>query len=261
VRLGEGVLNLSVKVFLAGAAGAIGTRLVPLLLDAGYDVFGTTRSAVKADALKLAGVEPIVVDVFDQPALARALRSVRPQIVIHQLTDLPRDPSRIPERLAGNSRIRSEGTRNLVGAAIAAGASRLVAQSIAWGYAAGPEPHSEDDPLDLGAAGIRGVTVAGVAALERLTLNSPPLTGIVLRYGYFYGPGTGRDTAANDPAVHIDAAASAALLAAAYRQPGIFNIAEPNELVATTKARRELRWHPDFRVAGSPVGQETAHGS
>ncbi len=103
-----------VRVFLAGAGGAIGTRLVPLLLDAGYDVFGTTRSKERAGALEAAGVKPIVINVFDAPALSRAMVAVRPQIVIHQLTDLPRglEPSRLPEALARNARIRSEGTRN-----------------------------------------------------------------------------------------------------------------------------------------------------
>ena len=92
---------MRVKVFLAGAGGAIGTRLVPLLLDAGYDVFGTTRSKERAGALEAAGAEPIVVDVFDAPALARAMVGVRPRIVIHQLTDLPRrlDPSCFAEAI------------------------------------------------------------------------------------------------------------------------------------------------------------------
>ena len=93
------------------------------------------------------------------------------------------------EATSRNARIRDEGTRNLVRAAIAAGARRLIAQSIAWAYAPGPEPHRETDPLDTGAEGMRGISVRGVAALENRTLNSPPLEGLVLRYGRLYGPG------------------------------------------------------------------------
>jgi nucleoside-diphosphate-sugar epimerase len=235
-------------VFLAGAAGAVGSRLVPLLLDAGYQVVGTTRSSERADALSAAGVEPVVVDVYDAPALTRAMVAARPQIVIHQLTDLPREASRIPERLAGNSRIRSVGTCNLVAAAIEAGVSRLIAQSVAWFYAPGPEPHSEDDLLDVHAEGARAVTVSGVVALETLTLESPPLRGIVLRYGQLYGPGTGRDAPAGTVPLHVDCAASAALLATRYARTGVFNIAEANPHVSADKARRDLGWSPDFRL-------------
>jgi nucleoside-diphosphate-sugar epimerase len=103
------------KVFLAGATGAIGKRLVPLLLDAGYEVFGTTRSESKAAGLQAAGATPIVVDVFDAPALSRAIAAIRPEIVIHQLTDLPAnlEPSRMAEGITRTTRIRTEGTRNL----------------------------------------------------------------------------------------------------------------------------------------------------
>ena len=186
------------KIFLAGAAGAIGKRLVPLALNAGYQVVGTTRSTTKENALRAAGVEPVVVDVFDAPALLRAVCAARPDIVVHQLTDLPPalDPARMAEGTLRNARLRREGTRNLVAAALAANVPRLVAQSIAWMYAPGPEPHGEDDPLDVRAAGTRAVTANGVATLERLTTASPPIDGVVLRYGHLYGPGTGADAGA-----------------------------------------------------------------
>ena len=103
------------------------------------------------------------------------------------------EPGRMAEAIARNAHIRDEGTRNLLTAAAAAGARRVVAQSIAWAYAPGPEPHRESDPLDLGAVGSRAVSVRGIAALEYWILNSPPLAGVVLRYGQFYGPGTGVD--------------------------------------------------------------------
>ncbi len=218
------------RILLAGATGAIGKRLVPLLLDAGHNVLGMTRSATKAGVLRAIGVEPIVVDVFEVPALSRALTAARPEIVIHQLTDLP--PGLDPVRMAGatvrNARIRSEGTQNLVAAALEAGARRIVTQSIAWAYAPGREPHPEDDPLDTRAEGARAVTVGGVARLERLTLTSPPLEGIVLRYGHIYGPGTGAEAPGDPPSLHVDAAASAALLAIKAVRPGIYNIAEAN---------------------------------
>lgn len=164
------------KIFLAGATGAIGKRLVPLLVDAGHEVVGTTRSKDKGEALRAAGVEPVVVDVFDAPALTRAVAAARPDIVVHQLTDLPQglDPNQMAEGTRRNARVRTEGTQNLVAAALQAGVPRLVAQSIAWMYAPHPQPHTEDHPLDIHAEGARAITVEGVAALERLTLSSPP---------------------------------------------------------------------------------------
>jgi nucleoside-diphosphate-sugar epimerase len=173
-------MKMAYRIFLAGASGAIGRRLVPLLHNAGHHVCGTTRSAEKADELRMLGAEPVVVDVFDAAALSRAVAAARPDVVIHQLTDLPKnlDPRQMGAAITRNARIREEGTRNLVSAAIAAGARRMVAQSIAWAYAPGPEPHNEADPLDAKAEGDRGIIVKGVIALEDLTLKSAPLQGI-----------------------------------------------------------------------------------
>ena len=238
------------RIFLAGATGAIGRRLVPQLLGAGHHVVGTTRSPSKADALLSAGVEPIVLDVFDPTGLTDAVSAARPDIVMHQLTDLPPalDPSRMAEGTRRNARIRSEGTQNLVFAMLASGVRRLITQSIAWMYAPGPQPHSEEDPLDIHAEGPRAITVAGVVTLERLTVSSPPIEGIVLRYGHFYGPNTGSDVAGEAPSLHVDAAASAALLALERARRGIFNIAEPNAYLSIEKARRELGFDPSFRM-------------
>lgn len=179
------------RILLAGAAGAIGSRLVPLLLEAGHTVVGTTRSSAKADKLRGRGVEPVVVDVFDADALKKAVVSARPEIVIHQLTDLPSgiEPGRMAEAIVGNARVRDEGTRNLVLATLAAGSRRLIGQSIAWAYATGPQPYREDAPLDGQAEGNRAITVNGVIALERQILGSQPLEGVLLRYGRLYGPG------------------------------------------------------------------------
>jgi nucleoside-diphosphate-sugar epimerase len=229
------------KIFLAGAAGAIGKRLVPLLLNARHHVVGTTRSTIKADGLRAAGVEPVVVDVFEAQALSEAVLEAQPDIIIHQLTDLPSglNPSQMTEGTQRNARMRSQGTQNLVVAALGAGVHRLIAQSIAWMYAPGKEPHSEDDPLDIEARATRAITVAGVATLERLTTSSPSIDGVVLRYGHLYGPGTGASTA-EAPALHVDAAAAAAVLALEKAQRGIYNIAEPSRYLSTEKAQREL---------------------
>lgn len=253
---------MSHRIFLAGATGAIGQRLTPLLLDAGHAVAGTTRSAAKTEALRALGVEVVVVDVFDAEALSRSVASFGPDVVIHQLTDLPKglDPARMAEAVGRNARIRDEGTRNLVRAAIAAGVTRLVAQSIAWIYAPGPEPHAEGDALDIGADGSRGITTRGVAALESQVLNAPPLAGIVLRYGQIHGPGTGADKPRDYAPLHVDAAAYAALLAIDKGTPGAFNVAGPNERVTIDKARVELGWDADFRLPSRLPGTATRSG-
>ena len=240
---------MAYRIFLAGAAGAIGRRLTPLLCEAGHTVFGTTRSPAKADELRALGAEPVLVDVFDAHELAAAVAAARPEIVIHQLTDLPRglDPAQMEQAVRRNAHLRSEGTRHLVDAAIAAGARRLVAQSIAWAYAPGPEPHAESDALDVDASGIRAVSVDGIVALERAVLESPPLEGIVLRYGQLFGPGTGTDAPAGSAPLHVDAAAHAALLAIDRGGTGVYNIAGPNAYVATGKARAVLGWNADLR--------------
>jgi nucleoside-diphosphate-sugar epimerase len=177
------------RIFLAGASGVIGRVLAPLLIADSWTVFGTTRSVEKAQALRRAGVEPVVVDVFDAEALQQAVAEARPSIVMHQLTDLPRgpNPASMDEARARNARLREVGTRNLVAAAIRAGAGRLIAQSIAFAYAPGPIPHAESDPLDVLAPGSAGISARGVASLEHAVLGSG-LHGIVLRYGRLYGP-------------------------------------------------------------------------
>ena len=120
------------RIFVAGASGVVGVRLVPLLVAAGHEVAGMTRSPAKADALARLGAEPVVCDVYDEPALREEVATFRADAVMHQLTDLPDDRARLREFGARNDRMRSEGTRNLIAAAQAARASRLYAQSIAW---------------------------------------------------------------------------------------------------------------------------------
>jgi nucleoside-diphosphate-sugar epimerase len=244
---------MSHRIFLAGASGAIGQRLAPLLRDAGHHVTGTTRSPAKAAGLRALGVETVaVLDIFDTEALSRAVGAAQPDIVIHQLTDLPPAlaPHLMADALVRNARIRDEGTHNLVQAALAAGARRLIAQSIAWVYAPGKTPHVESDPLKVEADGSYNVSIAGVVALEKYTLQSPPLEGVVLRYGQLHGPGTGADAPRGTMPLHVDAAAHAALLAINRGAPGIYNITEPNEVVSSDKAREQLGWSADFRLPG-----------
>ncbi|MFY9695556.1 MAG: NAD(P)-dependent oxidoreductase [Xanthobacteraceae bacterium] len=239
------------RIFLAGATGVIGRRLTPLLIAAGHDVTGATRSADKVAALKAQGAQAVVVDVFDRHALRDAAVAARPDVVIHQLTDLPQvfDPQRRGEALVRNAKLRIEGTANLVAAAQAAGVRRLISQSIAFIYADGPEPHAESDPLasaegdDLGA-----LTSRGVRALEDATLNTPGIEGVVLRYGRLYGAGTWFAQASGRGPLHVDAAAQAALLAATRGAPGLYNVAEDDGAVTIDKARRDLGYDPAFRI-------------
>lgn len=238
------------RIFLAGAAGAIGRRLTPLLVLMGHEVTGTTRSANKAGTIEAMCARPVVVDVFDAAAMRAAVVGARPDVVIHQLTDLPAAPGTpgYAEGQQRNNRLRREGTRNLVDAALAAGVTRVIAQSIAFAYAPGDGPRHETDPLDVTAEGVRATTVAGVQALEDAVLHAPGIAGLVLRYGFFYGPGTWNEKPPRPPAIHVDAAAHAALLALTRGAAGIYNIAEDDGAVAVTKARVELAFDPNIRL-------------
>jgi nucleoside-diphosphate-sugar epimerase len=236
-----------VRIFVAGATGVIGRRLVPLLVAAGHDVTGSTRSADKVQSLQRAQAKAVVVDVFDAAALAGVVAAARPEVVIHQLTDLPDTvvPSAMAESRVRNARLRTEGTRNLVEGARAAGTGRLVAQSIAFAYASGPEPHGEDDPINM--AGEAAVSGRGVLSLEGSVTGTPGIEGVVLRYGHLYGPGTWSEGRAAPPALHVDAAAQAAVRAIDHGAPGIYNIAEDDGAVSIEKARVQLRFDPVFR--------------
>ena len=165
------------RIFVAGASGVIGARLVPLLVAEGHVVAGMTRSAGKAGLLAGLGAEPVVADVFDTEALTRAVVSFAPEVIFHQLTDLPDNAGEIAAYGDRNDRMRSEGTRNLLAVAAAAGAARVIAQSISW---------------ELPSAPRRAVT----AAHERAVLAAG---GVVIRYGQLYGPGTYYPSAPPDP--------------------------------------------------------------
>lgn len=235
-------------IFLAGASGAIGRRLAPLLVAGGWRVVGSTRSQSKTAQLKALGVEPVVVDVFDAAALQKILTAIQPEVVIHQLTDLPYalEASQMTDALKRNARLRDEGTRNLVTAAVRAGAKRLIAQSISFIYSDGPKPHAENAPLLPVTHPVYGETVLGVMSLERQVIEAP-LVGIVLRYGLLYGPGTGFDVPIAPGAVHVDAAAKAAELAVTHGTCGIYNVAESDGTTASQKAIEALGWDAGWR--------------
>lgn len=232
------------RIFLAGAGSAIGRRLTPLLCAAGHKVVGTTRSPDKAPAIAARGAEPVVIDVFDASALTRVVAAAKPEVVIHQLTDLAFAPDtpQYQEGLARNARLRIEGTRNLVAAAQAAGISRMIAQSIAFIYATREGARVESDSLISDTP-----TGKAVIALEQALLSLPE--GIVLRYGYFYGPGTWSSNSPwRRPAVHVDAAARATVLALGEGRPGVYNIAEEDPELSSAKAKRELGFDAGFRI-------------
>jgi len=237
-----------VRVFLAGATGVIGRRLLPRLLEAGHDVTAMTRRAERAAALREAGAAPAVCDVFDAEELRAAVERARPEVVVHELTDLPPalDPRKMEEQAAGNDRIRTEGTRNLVAAAAAAGAQRLVAQSIAFAYApTGKGPKREDDPLWDDAPWPWSRSVAALRELDDAVTGTEGIDGLVLRYGFFYGPGTayapggffdrevrrrrfpvvGKGSGVFS-FVHVDDAADATVAAVARGAPGIYNVVD-----------------------------------
>ena len=180
------------RVFLAGATGVIGRRLVPQLIAGGHQITGMTRSTSKAEELRALGVEPVVVDALDAAAVTQAVQAAQPDAVIHQLTSIPQriNPRTFERELVMNDRLRSEGTRILVSAAQAAGATRILAQSVAFSYAPGPPGtvHREQDPL-LGEDAIKSFrrSARSLRDLESTVLDAG---GIPLRYGYFYGPGS-----------------------------------------------------------------------
>jgi nucleoside-diphosphate-sugar epimerase len=182
-----------VKVFVAGATGAIGRQLLPILAGAGHEVIGMTRSESKQGAIKDAGAEPVVADALDADQLIAVLRSSEPEVVVHELTAIPAsiDGRGFAESFAPTNRVRREGTRNLVAGAIAVGARRIVAQSIAQAYAPqGGWVKTEADPLYGDAPEVFRDTFQAVIDLEATVLDATQLEGAVLRYGNFYGPRT-----------------------------------------------------------------------
>lgn len=174
------------KIFLAGASGVIGQRLIPLLVNAGHTVAGMTRSVNKAERIAQLGAQPVVVDVFDRDLLIAAVVEFGPDLILNELTDLPDDVSQIAEFGDLNARIRTEGNQNIIDAARAAGNPKILAQTVAWELPDGPD----------------------AIAVKQLESSVLAEGGVVLSYGQFYGPGTyNPDVAPAEPRVQIDRAA------------------------------------------------------
>jgi nucleoside-diphosphate-sugar epimerase len=235
------------RVFLAGATGAIGRPLVPKLLQAGHEVTGMTRSEESATRLRETGADAVVCDVFDEGGVREAMRSAAPEAVVHQLTALPdrmdfRDETTYQE----TNRLRTEGTRILLDSALAAGGRRFIAQSIAFAYApTGETVKDEEAPLMTGVSGHFGEGVEAVSEMEGAVTGAEGLEGLVLRYGFFYGPGThyaSDGSTAEDvrkrrmPVVgrgegvfsfiHLDDAADATVAALERGAPGVYNVVD-----------------------------------
>ena len=179
-------------IFIAGASGAVGRSLIPLLISSGHTVTGTTRSAAKADALRALGAEPVVLDGLDRAAVLAAVAAAGPDAIVHQMTALAglSDMRRFERAFAQTNRLRTEGTDHLLAAAHASGVERVVAQSFAgWPYArVGGPVKTEQDPLDLDPPAQLRTTMAAIRHLERTVTEAG---GVALRYGGLYGPGTG----------------------------------------------------------------------
>jgi nucleoside-diphosphate-sugar epimerase len=264
-----------VRVLIAGAAGVIGRPLTGLLAAAGHQVTALTRSGAKLEQLRSAGAEPVTCDALDAAALETAVGLARPEVVVNQLTALPRriSPRRADRDLAATNRLRREGTRNLMAAAGAAGVRHVVAQSVAFAYAPGGGPggpggrlRCEADPLYRAAPGGFAEAVAAIAELERETLGCAGIRGAVLRYGFFYGPGTAyaaggwiaadvrarRFPVLGDGAgvfcfIHVEDAAQATLAAIGQRAGGVFNIVDEEPAPAAD-------WVPAYAaILGAPA--------
>jgi nucleoside-diphosphate-sugar epimerase len=260
-------MHRGMRVFVAGATGLIGSRVVRLLIDAGHEVSAVARSEDKADRLRALGANVAVADVFDAELLRGAMMG-DPEVVMHQLTALPDrlDDGEAAARFAANDRVRVDGTRALVAAAAAVGAQRVIAQSIAFAYApVGDWVKDEGAPLHLDAPSPWGGSVGAVAELERQVLEARGMDGVVLRYGALYGPGTWLDPDGGTVAenvrrgstpligsgegmqsfTHVDDAAAAAV-AALDSAPGTYNVVDDDPV-------RTGEWLPRFaRSLGGP---------
>jgi 2-alkyl-3-oxoalkanoate reductase len=246
------------KVLVAGATGAVGGALVPALVRAGHEVVGTTRSPTKADRLRAAGAEPLVLDVLDRKATIDAVQGAAPDAIVHQATALTGAGNlrKFDQDFALTNRLRTEGTDNL----LAAGATRFIAQSYAgWPYAReGGSVKTEEDPLDPDVGKEARQTLA---AIRRLEDTVPAAGGIVLRYGGFYGPGTSLARGGDVAEVirkrkfpiagsgegiwsftHIEDVAAATVAALERGAPGLYNVVDDEPAAVSV-------WLPELAAA------------
>ena len=245
------------RIFIAGATGAVGKRLVPRLRANGHEVVGTTRSAGKLSDLRVLGAQPVVLDVLDAEAVGRAISEAGPDVVVHQATALSdlTNLRNLDNAFAETNRLRTVGTDNLLAAAKAAGARKFVAQSFAgWPYAkVGSAVKDEEAPLDPSPPANAAQTMAAIRHLEVTVVRAEPIEGIALRYGGFYGPGTSLyeggehvdavrkrkfpivgSGAGMWSFIHIDDVAGATLAAIERGRRGLYNIVD-DEPAATTE--------------------------
>jgi nucleoside-diphosphate-sugar epimerase len=279
------------KVFVAGASGAVGRPLVEQLTDAGHDVVGTTRSEQRAEAIRAAGAEAAILDASDLERLRKVVEKAKPEVVINQLTSLPDALDfRDADRLVATNTLRGQIGPALAQIAADGGARRLISQSVAFFYApTGGPVKSEDDPLmsapgDSPTAG----AVESLRALERATLGTTGIDGVVLRYGWFYGPGTyyGADGSSAEQVrkrrfpvvgkatgvfsfIHVEDAAAATVAALDAGSEGIYNVVddEPAEMsewlpeyaeaLAAKRPRRVPLWMARMIAGKEAVGLAT----
>lgn len=251
------------KIFIAGGTGAIGRPLLAELLAKGHALTVLTRSPEKAQALAEQGIEPAITDVFDGDAVKAVVGRARPEVVIEQLTALPRTYTResLSATDAHNTRLRLEGGANVLAAAQAAGVRRYLRQSIAFWAAPGPGLADEETPLAFDASPAVAADARVVTELEHRLLGRPDMEGIALRYGVFYGPGTwfspdgdvGRQVRQQQfPVIgngegvaswlHVEDAAAATVAAAEQGHPGIYLIANDQPLAAREWLPAFARW-------------------
>ncbi|MDX6714144.1 MAG: hypothetical protein QOH30_702 [Baekduia sp.] len=272
------------RVLVAGATGAIGRPLVDRLVADDHEVVGTTRDEARARALREQGAEAVVLDAFDADAVGAAVRAAEPEVVVHQLTALPQapDPKAMAAAVVLTSRLRRETVPTFLAAAQEVGARRAIVQSISFVTRPDGRPvHDEDAPLD-DRPGFRDSTAA-VRDMEAATLGTEGLEGVVLRYGFFYGPGTWYSSEGAMAAlirkraypvigrgrgrmsfVHVDDAVQATVLALDHGGPGLYNVTDDEpamakawlpEVARLLGARRPL-WAPPMvarRLAGDAV--------
>ena len=263
------------KVFVAGATGALGTQLLPMLAERGHEVTGTTHRPEKADRIRALGAKPAVADALDPEAVAHAVAEAEPDVIVHQLTALSGtfDLRRLDRTFVQTNRLRTEGTDILLSAGQAAGAKRIVAQSFAGWLPArtGGPVKSEDDPQDTDPPANARETVAAIRHVERAVTSADWAEGVALRYGAFYGPGTSLGAGPEDQLVdlvrkrklpiigdgggvwsfiHITDAAAATAAAVEGGAPGIYNVVDDDParvaewlpaLADTVGAKRPMR--------------------
>ncbi|MCR1838343.1 NAD(P)-dependent oxidoreductase [Pasteurella caecimuris] len=230
---------LAETIFLAGATGVVGEPLGKALVEAGHTVYGTSRSADRAKALEVNGVKPVVLDVFDAKAVEKAIANVKPDVVINQVSSLPKGlkESEMPEGLKRDAKVRVEGTKNLVAAAEKAGVKKFINQSFLY-YFPTDKKITETDVLVGEDDPIYGESVKALKEVEMRTLAGK-FTPVVLRFGWLYGGKSGFDAPIEGyPSVNVDIAVAAIVKAVKADLNGLYNIAEESPMIDLSKFQK-----------------------